>query len=185
MRCHGKRLHKQNTHHHDWDNPNNSTQPNNRYDQDSQPKRGRHQRRRRTRRRRYATHLLSTYRQLNLRCTIATTSSAHVQKAATRVCHDTLTLSATPLLYDTDARPLSLFCAARDLSGTPCLIHLFALTEFLREPGRGHGTSTLALGAIQRFVYRGLTERVIIVIVIVERRYSNALVTAVIAAVSD
>ena len=34
----------------------------------------------------------------------------------------------------------------------------------LRQPGRGHGPSTLSLKASQRFVYRGLTERVIIVV---------------------
>ena len=38
--------------------------------------------------------------------------------------------------------------------------------NFLRQPGRGHGPSTLALRASRRFVFRKLTERVIIVIVI-------------------
>ena len=92
--------------HHDFDNPTNNTRPNNRYDQDSRPKRRQHQRRRRTRRRRYATHALSINRQLNLHYTKATTSSALVQTAATRVSRDTLTLSATHLPPDTDARPL-------------------------------------------------------------------------------
>ena len=45
-------------------------------------------------------------RQLNLYYTIATTSGPLVQKAATRVSHDTLTLSVTHLLPSTDARPL-------------------------------------------------------------------------------
>ena len=57
----------------------------------------------------------------------------------------------------------TLFQAARDLSGTPCLILLFTLSEFPSPTTEGHGPRTRALGASQRFVYRELTERVIIV----------------------
>ena len=45
-------------------------------------------------------------RQLNLHHSKANTSSALVQKAAKRISHDTLMLSATHILPSTDARPL-------------------------------------------------------------------------------
>ena len=115
MGCYRNRLHQQQkqttstTHdpnHHDYDNSNNNTRPT------------------RPRRRRHATPPLSIKWQLNLHHTKATTSSALVQKAATRVSHDTLILSVTHLLPSTDARP---FQAARYLSGAPCLILLFCV----------------------------------------------------------
>ena len=57
----------------------------------------------------------------------------------------------------------TLFQAAKDLSGTPCFIYLFALSELTSPTREGHGPRTLALKASQRFVYRQLTVRVIIV----------------------
>ena len=88
-----------------------------------------HQRRRRTRGRRCATRPLSNNRQLNLHYTKAATSSALVQTATTR---SLMTRTHTEWNTSPSRRryKITSFQAARDLSGTPCSIHLFALSEF-------------------------------------------------------
>ena len=132
MGSYGKRLQMQQTQRtstthdpcqHDQDNSTNNTRPTGTTETHDQ-RRGRHQRRRQN-----ATHPLSTDRQLNIHFTKATTSSTLVRKAATRVPHDTPILCAThpPSRHRCKT---TLFHAARDLSGTPCLIYRFALSEF-------------------------------------------------------
>ena len=50
------------------------------------------------------------------------------------------------------------------------MFFFFAWCKYLAKQGRGQGPCTLALGASQTFAYRGLTDRVIIVILNLRRR---------------